>query len=229
MRWYVSDHNPVLWHELRRRTPGYRGYKVLVAYLAILSLALLLLTLFACPSSIDRQDWANFGQLLWRCALVGQALLALLLTPVLTATAITAERQHGSLEALLLTPLSAKAIIYGKLWGAIAHLSVFLFAGLPIIATFVFLFGGVSPLEVLLGYLLIGFLGFFCAAHGLLVSCQCKSTTTALIKAYVLIVPAALLAGLLCITIVGIIVIVVDLHLTIGRCFDYIDLMRWPQ
>lgn len=183
MPWYIPVRHPVFWEEVRRRLRGARGYWVLLGY----GLALIVLMGLLSATQTDLADnparWAEFGKTLWLSFLLGQAVLLLLICPALAAGAISTEREAGTLELLFLTPITVPALVLGKFFGAIGQLLVVLLSGLPIIAS-VFVFGGVSPGEVVVGYLLLLLLGVYCALFGFLASCLCTRAIAATIWAY---------------------------------------------
>jgi hypothetical protein len=183
MPWYLPVHAPLLWEELRRRFRGGRGQLVLLLY--GLLLVLLLLAAAAMANLGDNpREWAEFGKTLWaRVLLPGQLVAMILLTPGLTAGAISMERERGTLDLLFLTPLASLTIVTNKFLGATGQMLIVVLSGLPVIAT-VFLYGGVSPAELLGGYLLILVTGLTYAALGFLASCLFRRTTTAVVWSY---------------------------------------------
>jgi hypothetical protein len=116
--------NPVLVKESRARRFGRLSWMFrLVAVSAILSLALSLLSLG--------------GALAWGIEGIGgalvllQAVLLILFTPSLAAGLVSAERESGSWQLLRMTPLSAGAILRGKLVSVAFPLVLLLAATLP--------------------------------------------------------------------------------------------------
>lgn len=107
----------------------------------------------------------------------------LFLAPALTAGAISTERERGTLEHLFLTPQRTTAIVIGKFLGALSQLLLVLLSGLPVVAI-VYFYGGVSPMEVVKGYLTILLVSFFYASLGFLASCLFKRITSATTWAY---------------------------------------------
>jgi ABC-type transport system involved in multi-copper enzyme maturation permease subunit len=104
------DANPVLWREWHRRLPS-RWARV--AWLTYGALALLFSVLAACSAVTG----AGRSQLPpWVNAL--QVPLGLLLLSVTSVTSLAEERVRGTIDLLLTTPLSTRAIVFGKWWGA---------------------------------------------------------------------------------------------------------------
>ena len=103
--------NPILWREIRTRAYGRRPLLVKLSYLLVLGLFL-----YYCLKPIfggenERHDFMAAE------GLVPVAVLSLLLISAQAVTAITSERDTGALDLLLVTDLSAKEFIFGKLLG----------------------------------------------------------------------------------------------------------------
>lgn len=182
MAWFLPSHGPVLWEELRRRLRGGRGYIVLCVYGLIL-VSLLIITAMKAQIGAEPSKWPEFGRTLWLIFLYGQIIFVLLISPGVTASAVSAEREGKTLEHLFLTPLSTLSFILGKFFGAIGQMLVMILAGLPVVAV-VFQYGGVTPREVLTGYALILATGLLYAGFGFLASCLFARTTFAVVWAY---------------------------------------------
>jgi ABC-type Na+ efflux pump permease subunit len=76
-------------------------------------------------------------------------------TPNWTADAIAGEKERRTLPFLLLTPLGDWQIVLGKLIARLAQVGLFVLAGIPVLCALQF-FGGVDPLLVLIGYVVLG-------------------------------------------------------------------------
>ena len=125
---------------------------------------------------------------LWPNASIGflvQSLVALLLATLVVGVrcsgAITGEREKRTWEALLLTPLSAKSMIHGKLWGIMGASYWYLVAyGAPAVALAVF--GGAMALFWTVLLLAVTFLAmYFIGAAGLYCSASSKSSWQSLL------------------------------------------------
>src|SRR5262249_34693193 len=107
--------NPILWREVATRAYGRRPYLVKVAYFLVLGLV--------CWYAFEtgpRRDWdAARG-------LVPIAILSLLLVSAQAVTAVTSERDTGALDLLLVTDLSPREFIFGKLLGVLWNTKEFL-------------------------------------------------------------------------------------------------------
>jgi ABC-2 type transport system permease protein len=155
----VSGISAIIVKELRGRMRGRRAF-------IVLTLHVLLLTLLAWMfQRLNEQSLANQGsfggQTTFASASVGrgifiglmmlQTLMVAVLAPAATAGAISSEREHQTLELLVVTPISSLAIVLGKLLSALAWLFLLIMASIPVTAL-VFLYGGVAPDDMLRGY-----------------------------------------------------------------------------
>lgn len=179
---YLPIRLPVFWEETRRRLRGGRSFAVLAAFIGAL-LALLLFLVLTDPLTSDSTAWPEFGRRLWHLVFFGQLIVLVLIAPGITAGSVSAEREHGTLDLLFLTPQSTLALVAGKFLGAVAQTVMVILAGLPVVSV-VFVFGGVSPWEVAGRYAFILTCALFYAALGFLASCLCRRVGPAVAWAY---------------------------------------------
>jgi hypothetical protein len=98
--------NPILWREIATRAYGRRPLMVKTAYFLVLGLVCYY-ALYLMPP----REWAAaYG-------LVPVAILSLLLISAQAVTAITSERDLGSLDLLMVTDVSPHEFLFGKLLG----------------------------------------------------------------------------------------------------------------
>ena len=106
------DGNPVLWREWHRRRPSRWS-------VAVWGLFGLLSSGFSLWAIVDALGGAGPGGRDAGGVISGlQVSAGLLLLSVSAATSLAEERQRGSLDVLLATPLSTRSIVLGKWWGA---------------------------------------------------------------------------------------------------------------
>jgi hypothetical protein len=110
--------NPILWREIATRAYGRRPILVKVAYGLVLGLICyyVLTPLW----TMEGREWAAAR------GLVPVAILSLLLISAQAVTAITGERDSGALDLLLVTDLTPKEFIFGKLGGIVYNAKEFL-------------------------------------------------------------------------------------------------------
>ncbi len=102
--------NPIIWREIRTWAYGRKMLVVRLAYLALFALAAGGLYWMVRDRQIG-QPWHAFF------ALAPLLLLSLVLVNAQAVTSLTSERDARALDLLLVTDLTAKEIVYGKLGG----------------------------------------------------------------------------------------------------------------
>jgi ABC-2 type transport system permease protein len=120
------------------------------------------------------------------------ALLLLIMTSIMTAMSMAREKEIGTMEQLIVTPLNPVALVLGKLIPFIVidfiDVSVILLAG-------VFWFGIPIRGSVPLLFALSGLFLFTTLGLGLVVSTFCRTQQQAMITTYFVIMPMILLSG----------------------------------
>lgn len=117
--------NPVIWREMMTRGYGRKVAVIKFAYLIMAAFAFYVVA--GVPADADLVlgmiTPAGF-------ALLGMSLLALMLINTQAVTSLTSERDAATLELLLVTELSAKEFVYGKLGGILYNMKEVLLAPL---------------------------------------------------------------------------------------------------
>lgn len=111
--------NPILWREMRTLAYGRMPLLVKCAYFLVLFLV--------CYYAIAPL-WSSegAGQFAAAWGLLPVSILSLLLVSAQAVTAITSERDIRALDLLLVTDLSPKEFIFGKLWGILYNTKEYL-------------------------------------------------------------------------------------------------------
>jgi ABC-type transport system involved in multi-copper enzyme maturation permease subunit len=151
--WRLSPFGPIFGKELRATARRRRSYALRVLYLAALLLALLLAwsatstRTYNTSVSAQAQAQAELGRMFFNffCAFSVTAMAAI--GPVLTATAVSAERLGKTLHVLLMTPITTWQIISGKLFSRLLVALTLMGLSLPALAL-VRLLGGVELLQM---------------------------------------------------------------------------------
>jgi hypothetical protein len=112
-----------------------------------------------------------------------ETLLVVALAPAFTAGAISMEREKQTLDMLATTPISSLSIVIAKLLSALTYLFILIFASIPLTAI-VFVYGGVSPEDVVRGYAVLLATAVALGAVGLFFSALVKRTQAATITTY---------------------------------------------
>ena len=123
--------NPILWRELMTRAYGTKPLIIKGAYLLAFALGVAFIHLAPDAASMaSRRTWV----------LIGLGVLSLILINAQGVTALTSERDTGALDLLLVTELSPKQFIYGKLFGVLYNAKEMVV--LPILLIVWFAFSG---------------------------------------------------------------------------------------
>lgn len=175
--------NPVLAKELKLRFRAFKSFSGLMFYLAVLCIIvagfLLIFTNFSGTAFFRPNDsFAMFAFLS-----VIQMGLVMFITPGLTAGSISTEREKQTLNILLTTTQSSAQIIIGKLLSSVAFLILMLVAGLPLYSI-VFLFGGVSPSQLIMIFLFYLLTLIAIGSIGIMFSTVTKKTIVSMIATY---------------------------------------------
>ena len=177
--------NPVISMELRLRMRSKKTPWIISLYLIALGVIVFLYILleannrgyFNPNSSRDMFIILSFIQF---------ALISLV-TPGLTAGVISSEREKQTLNILLTTGLTPAKIILGKWLSSLSFMLLVIFSTMPVYSI-VFLYGGISPRELMavFGLYLIGMLAI--GSFGVLFSTLFKRTGVATVVTYTTII-----------------------------------------
>jgi len=199
--WLAIKNNPVLINELRARMRGRRTFILLGVYLLILSG--LLFTIYTTIYQDTQMPYygGGFQRMLEASSNLGKAvfygtniLLLLgvtLVGPAYTASAIVSEKERQTYDLLVITALSAREIVLGKLNAILVFLGLLILATLPFQAM-AFVFGGVAFTDILLATLLLMLTALLYSSLGLFVSSIARTTTVANMINYAIVVPLLL-------------------------------------
>ena len=178
---------PVLVQELRVRQRGVKPFVVTLAYTLVLAVIafgyILLETDFGAARGVEMPDMARIGRELFEVLSFAQVFMLILVVPAYSAGAVAVERERQTFDLLAMTLLSSTAIIRQKLVAAVAQSALLVLCSVPITAM-VFMLGGVSPLELVLVYLLLLVTAAFLGGIGVLCSCLFKNARSATFCAY---------------------------------------------
>jgi ABC-type transport system involved in multi-copper enzyme maturation permease subunit len=188
---------PVFFYEVlrgsRRRVHLARTTYAVILLVAISYPFLLRQELDLTDSSLQGQ--AEMAEFLFRVFFFLQLGLICLLTPVMVAGAISSEKEQRTLEFMLATDLRSREIILGKLAGRLANMTLFLLAGIPIIALMQLL-GGVDPGLMFVGFAATGLTFISLAAVSIWHSTLLKRTRDAIITTFLSVGGYLVLSGL---------------------------------
>lgn len=175
--------NPVLMKELKLRFRFFKSITGIMFYLGamcVFVIGFFMITTQFTGSGYFRPDQSYY---LFIMLSVIQMALVMFITPGLTAGAISSEREKQTLNMLLMTTQSSWQIILGKLMSSVAFLGLLLVAGLPLYSI-VFLFGGVSPLQLITIFFFYFITMLAIGSIGIFFSTYTKRTITSMIATY---------------------------------------------
>jgi ABC-type transport system involved in multi-copper enzyme maturation permease subunit len=127
--------------------------------------------------------------------LFGYGLLAalILLVPGFPATSIVREKNQGTLELLLNSPMKPWSIYFGKLFGVLGYVLLLMVMSLPAVAA-CYAMGGISLVDqVIVLYLILVAMAVQYTALALLISSYATSTESALRITYAAVLAAAII------------------------------------
>ncbi len=177
--------NPVLVREMRARFRGPRAFIALTLFLAVMTVVTMVTYGIGYVSSTARPYYnqTDFGDTVFTVVVLFQGILLGLMAPAFTFGLLSGERDRGTWELLLATPLSGWRIIAGKM-GAVTAFGLLLMAGVLPMLGMAFVLGGVSPGSVLLSQIAILSGAAMLAAIGLGASAIARTTSRAASLAY---------------------------------------------
>lgn len=181
----VEDPNPILLKELRAtfRTALF----VRFLYIAVGLVSLLVLSVGAVAASGELPP-ATVGQVVFQLFFGTTLFVICLIAPGYAATAITAEREQRTWESLQLSGMNAARIVRGKFLAAYASIALVIVSLAPV-SGIGFLFGGVSPTQVVVGLLSMLVALAPAIAFGIALSARLPSTRLAIVLATLVYLP----------------------------------------
>ncbi|MBV9689427.1 MAG: ABC transporter permease [Ktedonobacteraceae bacterium] len=190
----------LLTKELRLRMRRERTVWVIIVYILFMSLlgGFFISRYANSDNGYSSVALSQTGNILYILLSFVQLFLILFITPAFTSTSINGEKERQTFDLLLCSRLSSFALVSGKLVAGLANALLLIAAALPLFSL-VFLFGGVSPTQVLSALLvyivttlMLGTFGLFCST---LVKRPAASTALVYIAGILwLIVPLVLYA-----------------------------------
>jgi len=175
---------PLLIQEMRIRQRGIRPFTVMALYVAVLSvIALITLYISGSTTNISQSSMSDLGRSIFTYLSIAQLAMISLIVPAYSASSVSAERERHAFELLALTLIPSASIVTQKLGAALLQAMLLLVASIPVISI-VFFFGGVSPFEVILVYVVLLLSAVMYGTFGMLCSCCFGNTRSSTFAAY---------------------------------------------
>lgn len=175
--------NPVLNKEFKLRFRSFKSFLGVLFYVLAIGAIVIGMIFIQSLSSMGGRVDPDASRSMFIFLSVIQLALVLFITPGLTAGVISSERERQTLNILLTTSQSSTGIIFGKLISSISYLLLLVVASLPLYSI-VFLFGGISPNQLLM---VLGFNVFTVIVYGsigVLFSTLVRKTIPAMVTTY---------------------------------------------
>ncbi|MCB2180114.1 ABC transporter permease [bacterium] len=181
--------NPIIVKELRSRMRGARPFITLTVMLLLLSvitygvyrLSLSVMSYYS-GSAISPQ----IGQSLFTMLSFLLLLFICIITPAVTANAISSEKEQLTYEMLLSTPLAPSKILWGKLFSALSYVFLLILSAIPIFSL-IFVFGGVTLRDIVKTLIVLIVITISLGVFGIFMSSLMKRSARATVLSYVLI------------------------------------------
>ncbi|KAB2337477.1 ABC transporter permease [Cytobacillus depressus] len=175
--------NPVLNKEFKLRFRSFKSFLGILFYL--LAIGIIIVGFVFIESLSNTQGFFKPAQSRSIFIMLSFLQLALILfiTPGLTAGVISSERERQTLNIMLTTTQSSASIILSKLISSISYLLLLIIASLPLYS-FVFLFGGISPGQVLttISFYIFTMIAF--GSVGVMFSTLIRKTIVSMVTSY---------------------------------------------
>lgn len=176
--------NPVLNKEFTLRMRTSRSMWTLFFYL--LAMGFLMLSIVYLTQMIggnNRSFNPEESKIMFYFLAFAQLGLIAFMAPGLTAGVISGEREKQTLNLLLTTQQSSSTIILSKLASSLSFMIVIVLSTIPIYAM-LFLYGGVSPKQLILVFLFYVFVMVMLGSFGVMFSTLLKRTMVSVIATY---------------------------------------------
>jgi ABC-2 type transport system permease protein len=166
------DFNPIIVKELRSRMRGGRAFMTLtIALLFLGSVSYAIYQMTMATSTLSSMPISpQIGQTIFAGLVFFELMMVFAVTPAVTATVISDEKEKLTYEMLLATPLHPVSVLWGKLVSSLSYIFLLIFAAVPMLSL-VFIFGGVTIRDILKSLfmlvviaLMVGVIGIFMSA-----------------------------------------------------------------
>jgi ABC-2 type transport system permease protein len=181
--------NPIIEKELKIKMRGWKSPALITVYLGLLGLFIAFFFVSNFQASIYGADYFNprIAISAYNVLATLQFVMILVITPAMTAGAISGERERQTLDLLLCTNFSTLSIITGKVFVSIAHILLLITASLPIMGT-VFLFGGIGITDLLLLFAFYLTTALMLGSIGIFYSTVFKKSSVSMVVSYITII-----------------------------------------
>ncbi len=182
---YIQD-NPIVIRDLRTRMRGMGAFGLLIVYLLLIAIVMCIVFYATTDwgaatgiSATSRIGSGMFTGLAWT-----QTIILMIVIPGVISAAVSKEYEKKTIEMVVLSRLNSFLYVFGKLISALLYCVVLVISTLPL-AGICLMFGGISPEEIAVTYLLTIVFCFMMCSVGLYLSTVVGKTVGALLLFYV--------------------------------------------
>lgn len=178
--------NPIIKKDLQVTVRSMRISWGLFAYEAVLVMAFLLGLAVVQSENDSFYNSTNIYRNLinlFPVTAVAQVFIVALIVPIITASAISGEKERQTFDIMLTTCMSPFSIVLGKVASAVVRILFFVAAGMPIMALS-FVVGGLKWISLVYFLLTIILLSVFSGSIGIFCSAFCKRSISAVVLSF---------------------------------------------
>lgn len=176
--------NPVYKRETRVNSRSLRLPLILTVFNGILC-AVALMNMYSVVSQVKATDTIQYSSFMEMYEFVAtiEFILLTFIVPAVTASSISGERERQTLELMLTTQMTPAQIVNGKLMSALSTLLLLIISSFPAIMM-VFVFGGITPIDVVALLLCYTAVALFAGSLGICFSSAFKRSTLSTVLTY---------------------------------------------
>lgn len=174
--------NPVLIRDIRSRMRGTRMLIFISIYILIVCTITFLYTLFTLNqlslSPTNPNQLSNIGSTIYKIILSVSTFIVIVFAPMSLSGVVAGEKEKQTFDFIRVTTISSWRYILGYILANTLFVTLLIFCTLPIVSLS-FVFGGVSPDEVIYSYILLVCLSFLLSSLAIMISTLRKNVRTA--------------------------------------------------
>ncbi len=182
--------NPITLHEFIRYARSGRFWGLMA--LLLMSGSSILCMVWSSNFNLDPS--LPLGRRLFYAVITCQLVVIFFILPGIVAYSLIREREQDTYPLLLTTPLTAAKIIAGKLISTVGVMALLIISTFPLIGICVAR-GGVSPLEMVGGILLLLYISFIVASFAIYHALNARSTINAIFMTHITLFIAVVIGG----------------------------------
>ena len=176
--------NPVYKRETRVNSRSLRLPLILTVFNGILC-AVALMNMYSVVSQVKATATIQYSSFMEMYEFVAtiEFIQLTFIVPAVTASSISGERERQTLELMLTTQMTPAQIVNGKLMSALSTLLLLIISSFPAIMM-VFVFGGITPIDVVALLLCYTAVALFAGSLGICFSSAFKRSTLSTVLTY---------------------------------------------